>query len=146
MEVMFWVGLSFLLLYRVLIFMGVAYSSWCDDEDDFEWYDPILVCLELYVFRTVYLSHRNAKDIIRKNAENRKRVIETQTMVSINQSSKPTTDLSEAGSATKMASEPDPVPHQAPKKDEITLHDFQLLAISAEAVFESLPQIMLQSV
>jgi len=135
MEVMFWLGLSFLVLYRVVMIGGLVLILVNSGPDkNTAWYDPFLVCLELYVFRTVYLSYRDAQDDIKKNAENRKRQKE---MNASNQVTK------EPGSTTTNIEVIEP---ETPKDTEIGMCEYQQMSLLAESVTESLPQIMLQSV
>merc|ERR1719295_879115 len=118
MEVMFWLGLSFLILYRVLTIIALLIMKLSDaarNARDIKWFDPLLVPLELYVFRTVYLSFKYAEADIKQNAEDRKR-------------------QKAAGTATATYIKP------------IEVNKLQLYTLVGEAVTESLPQIMLQSV
>merc|ERR1719295_2044955 len=118
MEVMFWLGLSFLILYRVLTIIALLIMKFSDaarNARDIKWFDPLLVPLELYVFRTVYLSFKYAEADIKQNAEDRKR-------------------QKAAGTAAATYIKP------------VEVNKLQLYTLVGEAVTESLPQIMLQSV
>ena len=60
-ETFFWCGITFLLFYRVCLFvfliatMHYAGGGARDYSGAVNWYDPLLVVVESYVFRTVYL-------------------------------------------------------------------------------------------
>ena len=74
MEIFFWCGITFLLFYRVVLFFFLLAQivSYGELSDAVRWYDPLLVVVELYVFRTVYLSYIDNEDKIKANIERRK--------------------------------------------------------------------------
>ena len=57
MTVFFWCGISFLLVYRVLTLLFVALDVMgCDLDLNSDWYDIILVLLDVYIFKAVCLN------------------------------------------------------------------------------------------
>ena len=129
MEIFFWCGVAFLLLYRVMLFGSLIWAVVVENASDVNWYDPILVLLEVYVFRTVYLSYRNAQGVIEENVKARKQR---------KQSAAPSE--SEAGATPTVTTDT-----ETPEK-EIDVHEIQKFVLLGESITESLPQIMLQSV
>ena len=78
-EIFFWCGVTFLLFYRVVLFvfliaamMHINIGNAGDLSGVVHWYDPLLVVVELYVFRTVYLSYIENEAKIKANIERRK--------------------------------------------------------------------------
>merc|ERR1719295_2392758 len=72
MAVFFWCGITFLLFYRIctLIFV-VIFNNKNDDDDEFSWWDVLLVILDVYIFKAVYLSFRDARQVIDENIKAR---------------------------------------------------------------------------
>ena len=131
MEIFFWCGIAFLALYRVMLF-GFLLIMVIKGDSYVEWFDPILVPLEMYVFRTVYLSYNDAQKVIKKNVmirQQRKQFV--------------TPTGSAAGSSSTNAT---PTTTKLPEEGKIEVNLIQYLCLMAESVTESLPQIMLQSV
>eukprot|EP01084_Bolivina_argentea_P194758 334226_1 len=139
MALFFWLGISFLLLFRLIMVIAtiVAYYS---DDDFYDWYDAILVIFDVYVFKTVYISFNHARTIISKNAEKRKQKQTTQQKTATeiqmqiemaSQNVQSTTDLNNSHDTDV---------------EEIVPSDPQQLAQIVESVFEAMPQIILQSI
>jgi hypothetical protein len=135
MEVFFWCGMTFLALYRVVLFVSLVFLACCDDDDnDFKWYDPILVLLEVYVFRTVYMSVKEAQPTMEFNKVTRAKPKHPQA---------PSESITEtqAGVTSDVTEE-----EEEEEEMPIRVSDAQSYAQLAESVTESLPQILLQSV
>ena len=76
MKVFFWCGLTFLLFYRLVTLLVVIVNAcvWRQDNPyEGEWYDVVLVLLDIYIFKLVYNSFKTANDRLAKNAAIRKR-------------------------------------------------------------------------
>eukprot|EP01083_Nonionella_stella_P146202 459500_1 len=120
MVVFFWTGVSFLAVYRFCLLCWSFYDWLCNEHG--KWYHVLLVLVDLYIFVTVYDSFIKAKDIISKNAERRK-------------------------NAGKNAENSTEQPHiKSDAEQEIEPDEIQFFVQLAEAISESMPQIVLQSV
>ena len=124
MKIYFWCGVTFLILYRVVMFALLCWAFF--QGDDIKFYDPLLLLLHLYVFRAAYLSYKDNE----KEIEKRKQAKDSKAT--------PATSDPETGSATAVT----------PKIDELDIEMslMQFTALLLESGFESLPQIILQSV
>eukprot|EP01084_Bolivina_argentea_P065915 120169_1 len=141
MKTFFWCGVSFLLVYRVGLLLWSIYE-WYDDEG--ELYYVILVLLDLYIFVVVYESFNEAQGVITKNssrrAANRKRKeqkrqqeIDRQLDQAIEMGKIDTTQAVEIKAALEDEADIEPA-------------DKQMMIQLFEAITESMPQIVLQSV
>eukprot|EP01084_Bolivina_argentea_P020692 38474_1 len=71
MKSFFWTGIAFLSVYRLCVFIFAIWNWLCDGDGD--WYDIILVLLDLYIFKTVYESFSEAQGVITGNARKRQK-------------------------------------------------------------------------
>ena len=146
MAVFFWCGLAFLALYRVILFITTLYGYFM--EEGFNWYDPILVVLHLYVFRTVHESYNEAQETIKKNIKTReknKQIRAKSVSQTTSSTEAPSNPDGEAGS-TPTATTEAPIKEKLQKEEDIEADGWQASVLLIESVTESLPQIMLQSV
>eukprot|EP01084_Bolivina_argentea_P194760 334228_1 len=137
MELFFWFAISFMLLYRIVMIIAILYYYFTDEGD---LYDVILVLLDIYIFKAVYISFDDARETISDNAEKRKKKQqtknpkkqkETQTQMEIEMTPSNTQTISDLDEYIVQEIEP---------------ADVQQTAQLAEAVFEAMPQIILQSI
>eukprot|EP01083_Nonionella_stella_P005991 17328_1 len=120
MAVFFWSGVSFLIVYRLCLLCNALWVWLFDPKHrDGKWYHPLLVLCDLYIFVVVYESLTVAKAIMVENAQTRK----------INAAKK------RVNAATVVE-----------KEKLIEPADKQFFVQLAEAITESMPQIVLQSV
>eukprot|EP01084_Bolivina_argentea_P056011 102566_1 len=132
MTVFFWTAIAFLLLYRVIT-LGIAFIFGCVDNgsDEFDWYDSILALFDVYILKGVYQSFKEAQHTIEHNAKIRakkyeiKKQMETQIQTSTLEHDELNVDEEE---------------------EEIDSSTLQQEMVFLEAVTESIPQIILQSV
>eukprot|EP01084_Bolivina_argentea_P194759 334227_1 len=139
MELYFWLGISFMSLYKIFMVIGTIHWYRVGLYDS-NWYDPILVIFDVYIFKTVYISFKNSREIISNNAEKRKKKqqrkkqkkqpIETQTQIEI--------EMASSNTQTTTDLDDDDVEEIRPSHDQ---RDAQM----AETIFEAIPQIILQS-
>eukprot|EP00484_Ammonia_sp_Unknown_P007800 CAMPEP_0197081032 /NCGR_PEP_ID=MMETSP1384-20130603/214431_1 /TAXON_ID=29189 /ORGANISM="Ammonia sp." /LENGTH=451 /DNA_ID=CAMNT_0042519923 /DNA_START=17 /DNA_END=1369 /DNA_ORIENTATION=+ len=145
MEVFFWCGVSFLLFYRLCTLIGVIFLVYVH-EPNFVWYDAVLALFDVYIFKTVYLSFKQAHDAMSKNAEIRKARAEQKKL----EQQKQAVDPAHANETKQDPEAPQPPPAKATAAvgtvKEIEPDDLQKILQIAESITESMPQIMLQSV
>eukprot|EP01083_Nonionella_stella_P155037 500297_1 len=103
MNVFFWCGVSFLLLYRVVTLI-VAIMDIFDAK--LRWYDYILILLDLYIFRTIYNSFEEAKKVMQENAEKRRACTQRPVTVVTTSSTKPDLQPVVTTSSTKPDLQP----------------------------------------
>ena len=78
MNILFWCGIMFILLYRLITLIVVSCDVIildaldCSVTIDADCYDPILVLLDLYIFKVVYRSFKTANETLSNNAKIRK--------------------------------------------------------------------------
>eukprot|EP01083_Nonionella_stella_P223828 797280_1 len=142
MAVFFWTGISFLALYRLCLLCWTIY-----DWSDAKWYHLLLILLDLYIFVTVYESFMDAQGIITENARKRR----NNTVKKLKQRSEKTTEeeiepTKNAEKKLKQRAEKITKPVQFDVEEEIEPAEKQFLVQLCEAIFESMPQIVLQSV
>eukprot|EP01083_Nonionella_stella_P131736 400439_1 len=128
MEVFFWTGITFLIVYRFCLFCWCVLAWLFGDDDDGRWYHPLLVLCDLYIFATVYESFTNAKKIVIKNAKTRLHNLEV-----LRQLQAKTKGVSKTKVKLDSLVDVEPVSKQ---------YSVQF----GEAILESMPQIVLQSV
>ena len=138
--------------------MYVLFRACCDEDDYlYNWTDFILVPLELYIFKTVYLSFNEAQETLRKNAKKRKKQkqqkqqkekekkqLKQQDSNNINNAN----NVNKAQEFAKAAQNTLGVDVSTTDVviEEIDLAEQQVNLQMIEAVTESMPQIILQSV
>eukprot|EP01084_Bolivina_argentea_P318110 551602_1 len=144
MTIFFYTGIGFLALYRFCLFIG-AIIRWIFLGDG-DWYDVILVIFDIYIFKAVYESFSNAQGVITKNAKKR--------MKNAEKKRKKREDMKmqmeiEMGQMTQESNQqPDKISNdiKLEEEEEIQPADLQMIIQLGEAVTESMPQIVLQSV
>eukprot|EP01083_Nonionella_stella_P172202 590201_1 len=119
MAVFFWTGVSFLAVYRFCLLCWALIDWLCEGSG--EWWHVLLVIVDLYIFVAVYESFMGAQGIVTRNAEKRRKNAERKQKKQASQS----VDNSE---------------------EEIEPAEKQFLIQLGEAISESMPQIVLQSV
>eukprot|EP01084_Bolivina_argentea_P194761 334229_1 len=137
MTLYFWLGISFMILYRVVM---VLWTTWafCDgDDDDYAGYDAILVIFDLYIFKVVYNSFTEARETISNNAKKRQKKQETKKK----KETKIQMEIEMASVNTQAVTDPD-----ENDVEEIAPSAPQEMAQIFESIFESMPQIILQSI
>eukprot|EP01084_Bolivina_argentea_P110068 196603_1 len=141
MTVFFWCGISFLLLYRVVTLITVIINLIFDDylSIDAKWYDVILVLLDIYIFRAVYLSFDTANWNMARNAKIRKSRKEADELEKADQNQELLTETASEKKIAKIKKASKENEHEI--EPEEAQHFLQL----GEAITESMPQIMLQS-
>eukprot|EP01083_Nonionella_stella_P074495 202110_1 len=122
MAVFFGTGVAFLAVYRLCLLVFSLYDWLCGG--DGKWYHVLLVLVDLYIFVAVYDSFTKAGDIISENAEKRQKKRKER--------------------AEKSTEQPQGA--SADKEKEIEPASRQYAAQLGEAITESMPQIVLQSV
>eukprot|EP01084_Bolivina_argentea_P299663 516548_1 len=144
MTVFFYCGITFLLLYRILTLCYVllnGFDIWRipNSNEAFSWCDPILVLLDLYIFKAIYASFLDAKKVIEKGRNKRKNKNK-----SIEMENPTKLERVELGNGVVIPS--------MRKLDQIAVDDdiepspHQQFLQLGESITESMPQIMLQSV
>eukprot|EP01084_Bolivina_argentea_P019311 35920_1 len=137
----FWCGITFLLVYRVGILCYVCYEWWGDEA---EWYYVILVILDVYIFVVVYESFNDAQGVITKNAQRRAENKNRKQQKRNLQINKKLDQAIEMGNiSTNQAVD---IKAALQDEEEIEPADNQMFIQLFEAVSESMPQIVLQSV
>ena len=128
MEIYFWCGITFLILYRVVMFVYLVleYFGLNFAGEKGKWFDPLLLLLHLYVFRAAYLSYKDNKEAIEKRKQAK--------------DSNSTSAGSDPGSGSTTNVTP------KVKELDIEINTMQNDSLILESGFESLPQIILQSV
>eukprot|EP01084_Bolivina_argentea_P019313 35923_1 len=144
MKTFFWCGITFLIIYRIGILLYAVYEL-CDG--DGEWYHIILVLLDLYIFVVVYESFNEAQGIITKNAQRRKankirKKQKRQKEIEMNQ---PVKEIEMGQITNDKTVDTKPVIYMS-EEVEIEPVDTQMYMQLFEAVTESMPQIVIQSV
>eukprot|EP01083_Nonionella_stella_P029687 81655_1 len=142
MKTFFWCGIAFLSVYRVLILMQAVYR-WLHEDQDGQWYYVLLVLIDLYIFVIVYDSFNEANGIITKNAERRQKNAQRKKQ-----------KREEINKQLEVAIEMGQISTDKAAKIQIALNDQveieptedQGMLQMVEAVTESMPQIVLQSV
>eukprot|EP01084_Bolivina_argentea_P053459 98146_1 len=79
MNIYFWSGITFLVLYRLVTFCAVIFDQfgyvccfgYTFELDAVAWYDPVLIILDLYILKAVYLSFKGAQYVIEENKQKR---------------------------------------------------------------------------
>eukprot|EP01083_Nonionella_stella_P029685 81649_1 len=142
MKAFFWCGISFLLFYRILMLI-LSVFRWLDEDDEGEWYHVLLVLIDLYIFAFIYESFNEANGIITKNAERRQKNAQRkkQKREEINKQLEIAVEKGQISTDKAEAI-------QIALNDEVEIEpgDAQMFVQMLEAVTESMPQIVLQSV
>eukprot|EP01083_Nonionella_stella_P140577 431309_1 len=139
MESFFWCGVTFLIVFRVGMLMYSVFE-WC--RSDGEWWHILLVLVDLYIFVVVYESFQAANDVITDNAAKRKRNAEKRKQKRQEEIDKKLELAVDAGDiSTAQATE-----IKAEMEKEVEPGEAQMILQLCEAVTESMPQIVLQSV
>eukprot|EP01083_Nonionella_stella_P178806 632847_1 len=139
MESFFWCGVTFLIVFRVGMLMWSVFE-WC--RSDGEWWHILLVLVDLYIFVVVYESFQAANDVITDNAAKRKRNAEKRKQKRQEEIDKKLELAVDAGDiSTAQAKE-----IKAEMVKEVEPGEAQMILQLCEAVTESMPQIVLQSV
>eukprot|EP01084_Bolivina_argentea_P004344 8268_1 len=140
MTVFFWSGIAVVIMYRVgsiiglpILFMsGYTRDSYSAMQSDYyRWTDFILIIFDLFIFRMVYFSARDAQKTIADNIEKRKNKKQQKTEKQLEM---------QIQNAEKK------VEKIEPDEEEIEPDEAQMFAQIGESVLEALPQIVLQSV
>merc|ERR1712129_609186 len=136
MAAFFWVGISFLILYRFVIFV---YSIYDKVSEGGPCYGVFLAMVDLYIFGAIYESFSAANNIITDNAKKRaahkkQRELEIAHAKEIELANK-----AEAGAISTTTAEEF-------EATEVEPSDKQMIIQLVESVVESMPQIVLQSV
>eukprot|EP01084_Bolivina_argentea_P000860 1572_1 len=118
MQSFFWWGLSFVLLYRTIVLIMVSFNASLAPKKDDDWYDAILVILDIYILKRVFISFNDAQ---LKRKEKRK------------------TKMVQSTTRTITGNDDD-------KDESIEPDDWQKALLMLEAIMESMPQIIFQSV
>eukprot|EP01084_Bolivina_argentea_P273134 465191_1 len=146
MAVFFWSGLAFVLIYRLLMLLGAIITGWCGyDDDNTKWYDPILVLFDVYILKFVYISFKEAKPALeakrekrRKKSEGKKLQKEVEMQMETNKTAEK--KASDAGTTKNVKDD------ETADEETIEPVETQTILLALEAVMESMPQIVLQSV
>eukprot|EP01084_Bolivina_argentea_P194762 334230_1 len=135
MTLYFWLGVSFMLLYRiVMVLWTLAAYIQSEDDYDYDWYDPILVVFDVYIFKSVYISFNKARETLSNNAKKSKKQKnqkETQVKMEI--------EMASVNTETTPDVYDDDVQELQPSVE-------QIIAQLLESVLEAMPQIILQSI
>eukprot|EP01083_Nonionella_stella_P105903 304923_1 len=139
MKTFFWCGITFLIVFR-LIQLVVSIGEFMEGDR----YRVFLVLVDLYIFAVVYESFTEAHDIITKNAERRQKKAEKKKQRRREKIDKQLQVAVEMGKITTDKA----LEIQVALEDEIEIEPIQaLMSVQfLEAVTESMPQIVLQSV
>eukprot|EP01084_Bolivina_argentea_P284002 486575_1 len=140
MEIFFWCGIAFLILYRLGLLLFALYE-WCVSGDG-ESYYVLLVFVDLYIFVAVYESFSGAQGIITSNAAKRAKNREIKMKKKAEEVNKQLETAIEMGNIAAAKN----IATQIQQEQEIEPADKQMYIQLAESVFESMPQIILQSV
>eukprot|EP01083_Nonionella_stella_P277525 943457_1 len=132
MNTFFWCGVAFLIVFRVGMLL-YSIKEWWDG--DGEWYYVLLVLLDLYIFVVVYESFNEAQGVITSNAEKRQQNAQKKKKKRQEETRK---QLEEAVDSRNIRA--------IRENKEVEPQFEQMLLQLAEAVTESMPQIVLQSV
>ena len=133
MKVFFWCGITFLLFYRLctLIFVTASVCN-CDPFDiESDWYDVMLVVLDVYIFKTVYQSFKDANNTLGANAKRRKE----------REAKKKQMELEITSHSEETETEKKKVTETPDDEDEIAIHDTQMILQMGESITESMPLI-----
>eukprot|EP01083_Nonionella_stella_P048204 129037_1 len=140
MTVFFWSGITFLIVYRICLLCWSLWE-WLVDNDG-EWYYVLLVLCDLYIFVAVYESFKAAQGIITENAAKRQRNAEAREKAREEKRKKEQQELElETGEKQEEASFA-----SVEKEKEVEPAEKQFIIQLGEAMTESMPQIVLQSV
>eukprot|EP01083_Nonionella_stella_P163284 536949_1 len=162
MKSFFWCGITFLIVYRVGILMQAIFQLY---DGDGEWYYVLLVLLDLYIFVVVYESFNEANGVLTKNAQKRRRNAERKAKERQEEIEKRLKEEREKAAAAMQPTNvdeggqnPDVQPtvvesveflkrrKAALEFQEVEPGRAQMALQLLEAVTESMPQIVLQSV
>eukprot|EP01083_Nonionella_stella_P030435 83427_1 len=139
MKTFFWCGITFLIIFRTIQLI-ISIGEFIDGDR----YRVFLVLVDLYIFAVVYESFTEAHGIITKNAERRQKNAEKKKQRRRENIDKQLQVAVEMGQITTDKA----LDIQVALEDEIEIepHEDQMIVQFVEAVTESMPQIVLQSV
>eukprot|EP01083_Nonionella_stella_P048205 129038_1 len=138
MTVFFWSGIAFLAVYRVCLFCYVVWEAFIDG--DGEWYYVLLVLCDLYIFVAVYESFNAAKGIITANAAKRAENAEKRAKARREK------NMEKAATEQDVRKTMDAIQHELEPEQDVEPAEKQMFVQLGEAITESMPQIVLQSV
>eukprot|EP01084_Bolivina_argentea_P072837 132226_1 len=158
MVVFFWCGITFILLYRVVLAVLTAYMAFCGYYSyEYDWYDFLLVLGDVFIFKAVYTSFSDAQDTILENIEKRQQKQEAKRKQQEKENKKKEQeilkqlelDLKELEKELEdieFTQDLELIDWDAYIEEEIEPAKTQFVAQVMESITESLPQIILQSV
>jgi len=136
----FWLGIWILAIYKVFMLLFTSTAAVLG-KDQYSWYDPILVLFELYIFKTVYLSFKQAQSVIAANAE--QKTAEAKTAEEVKEDEKATTEEAVDGKEEQAGSGDKPQAETA--EQEVEPHHTMKLLHLIEAGVESFFQLIVQT-
>eukprot|EP01083_Nonionella_stella_P225259 801047_1 len=141
MESFFWCGVTFLIVFRVGMLLFSIYEFLIGDG---AWYYILLVLVDLYIFVVVYESFTRANGVITKNAEARARNAEKRKKKRQQEIDKQLKQAVDAGDISTARAKD--IKATFEKEAQVEPGAAQMVLQLSEAVTESMPQIVLQSV